>query len=188
MNINEILERLEIGNESFVKEGLERKNQDSKRRLSLVKGQKPFAAVLSCADSRVIPEIIFDTGLGELFVVRIAGNVASTEAIASIEYAVANLGVKVIVVLGHQGCGAVAAAIEGNDFGNNLNQLLDHIKPAINSSSTNNMDDLVKENSLYASNELNEKSHIISNLVEKNDVKIVTGFYQLDSGKVTFIK
>ena len=111
MTAQEALQRLKDGNHRFVKEQWEGKFNDSKRRNSLVDGQSPYAIVLSCADSRVVPELAFDTGLGELFVIRVAGNVANTESIASIEYAVAHLNTKLIMILGHQNCGAVTAAM-----------------------------------------------------------------------------
>ena len=101
MTNQEVIARLKSGNEKFVNDKLEANNQDSSRRESQTGGQAPFAIVLSCADSRVVPELAFDTGIGELFVVRVAGNVANTSSIASMEYAVAHLGTSVIVVLGH---------------------------------------------------------------------------------------
>ena len=123
MTIQEIEQRLIDGNEKFVANKLEGKLQDSNRRESLTKGQEPYAIILSCADSRVVPELAFDAGLGEIFVIRVAGNVANTSSIASIEYAVAHLGSKIIVVLGHQSCGAVTAAVQGGDNGYHLNHL-----------------------------------------------------------------
>ena len=105
------LKRLKLGNDNFVNNELTNSNQDSVRRNDVVGGQKPFAVVLTCSDSRVVPELIFDTGIGELFVIRVAGNVANTSSIASIEYAVAHLNVSLIVVLGHQNCGAVTSAL-----------------------------------------------------------------------------
>ena len=131
MTINSILGRLQEGNSRFVADKLDGKLQDSSRRDSLTGGQEPFAIVLSCADSRVVPELAFDSGLGELFVVRVAGNIANTSSIASMEYAVAHLNTQVIVVMGHQACGAVTAAVAGGDNGYNLNHLLSHITPAI---------------------------------------------------------
>ena len=97
----------------------------------MIDGQKPYAVILTCSDSRVVPELIFDTGIGELFVIRIAGNVASPSSIASIEYAVTHVDVKLIVVLGHQNCGAVTAALGGVDNGKNIDHLLNFIQPAI---------------------------------------------------------
>ena len=104
------LARLKAGNQRFVAGKLQHPHQDSKRRAELAKGQQPFAIVLGCADSRTSPEVLFDQGLGDLFVVRVAGNVLDDHALASIEYAVEHLGAQLIVVLGHQRCGAVQAA------------------------------------------------------------------------------
>ena len=102
MSIESNLNRLKSGNTNFVNDNLNNDFQDSSRRKAVVDGQNPFAVVLTCSDSRIIPELIFDTGIGELFVIRVAGNIANPSSIASIEYAVAHLNVKLIVVLGHQ--------------------------------------------------------------------------------------
>ena len=120
MNTDQIIKRLKEGNERYVADKLNHPLQDHARRVELTKGQQPHTIVLSCADSRVVPELAFDTGLGELFVVRVAGNIANTSSMASIEYAVAHCGSKVIVVLGHESCGAVTAAVAGGDNGYNL--------------------------------------------------------------------
>ena len=139
-NADEALTSLKAGNERFVADKLDGKLQDSSRREELTAGQAPYAIILSCADSRVVPEFTFDTGLGELFVLRVAGNVANTSTIASIEYAVAHLGCNLIVVLGHQSCGAVTAALAGGDNGYNLNHLVAHIVPAIDSCGESDVD------------------------------------------------
>ena len=110
MEINEIVNRLKEGNNRFISDSSINKLKDSTRRELLAGGQAPFAAILGCADSRVAPEIVFDTGLGELFTVRVAGNVANIASLASLEYAVAVLKVTVILVQGHSSCGAVSAA------------------------------------------------------------------------------
>lgn len=99
MGIEQVLDRLKAGNARFVEDKLDGKLQDSSRRSTLTSGQQPYAIVLSCADSRVVPELAFDTGLGELFVVRVAGNIANPSSTASIEYAVAHCGSKVIIVM-----------------------------------------------------------------------------------------
>ena len=137
--------RLKEGNERFVEDRLDGKLQDSKRREQLAT-QHPYAIILSCADSRVVPELAFDMGLGEIFVIRVAGNISNTESIASIEYAVAHLNVNLIVVLGHESCGAVKAAIDGGDAGHNLNMLLAHITPAIEASADKSTAAIVKKN------------------------------------------
>jgi carbonic anhydrase len=182
----EALNRLKEGNAKFIKDGLEHNKQDSVRRAELSQGQHPFAIILSCADSRVIPEITFDAGLGELFVVRVAGNIANTSSIASIEYAVANLDVKLIVVMGHESCGAVTAAIHGVDAGPNLNHLISMIEPAVNQSDKSSVNEVVKENAKLNAKLLYDKSEIISGAVKEKNVKIVSAYYNLESGVVDF--
>ena len=180
--------RLIDGNERFVSDKLDGKLQDSGRREDLTSGQEPYAIVLSCADSRVVPEFAFDTGLGELFVVRVAGNVANSSSIASIEYAVAHCGSKVIVVLGHQSCGAVTAAKNGGDNGYNLNHLLSHITPALSAAPESaTVNDIVKENARLTAKELASRSDIIGNAVKSGTVEILPAYYNLDSGKVDFL-
>ncbi len=185
MTINEVLDRLSEGNERFVADKLDGKLQNSSRRDELTGGQSPYAIVLSCADSRVVPELAFDTGLGEIFTIRVAGNVANTSSIASIEYAVAHLKTQVIIVLGHENCGAVTAAVNGGDNGHNLNHLLSHITPAISASADGAaVNDVVKTNAEKTCEALQERSSIINNAVDAGNLKIVPGYYHLDSGKI----
>jgi len=189
MNKKEVIERLKSGNENFVNDNLTRANQDSERRASQTDGQAPFAIVLSCADSRVVPELAFDTGIGELFVVRVAGNVANTSSIASMEYAVAHLGTEVVVVLGHQSCGAVTAAVKGGDNGYNLNHLLAHIAPAIAmATDSSNVDEVIRVNAELTVEELTNRSTIIGEAVNSGKVQIVPAYYHLQSGRVEFLK
>ena len=188
MTIQEILDRLKEGNARFIADKLDGKLQDSSRREDLTSGQAPHTIVLSCADSRVVPELAFDSGLGELFVIRVAGNIANTSSIASIEYAVAHLGTSVIIVLGHQSCGAVTAAVGGGDNGYNLNHLLSHITPSVASSGEGaTVNDVVKENAVQQSHELLNRSRIIHDAVNDGKLKIVPAYYHLDSGKVEFL-
>lgn len=188
MNKDEVLDRLKTGNSRFVTDLLDGQLQDSARRNSLTSGQEPYAIVLSCADSRVVPELAFDTGLGELFVIRVAGNVANSSSLASIEYAVAHLGTGIIVVLGHQSCGAVGAAIKGGDNGKNLNHLLAHIEPALNACGSGaDVNTVVKKNAELTAKELSAKSDIIKEAVDSGKVKVVPAYYSLDSGKVDFL-
>lgn len=181
------LDRLKAGNANFVADKLDGKLQNSTRRESLTGGQHPFAIILSCADSRVVPELSFDTGLGELFVIRVAGNTANTSSIASIEYAVAHLGVNLIVVLGHESCGAVTAAIGGGDNGHNLNHLLAHITPAVAASDDPDVNAVVKVNANLTATALAARSAIISDAQANTGLKIVPAFYNLGSGKVDFL-
>ncbi len=188
MTISEIKQRLKDGNERFVSDKLEGKLQTSNRRDELTAGQQPYAIILSCADSRVVPELAFDAGLGELFVVRVAGNIANNSSIASIEYAVAHCGSNAIVVLGHQSCGAVTAAIAGGDNGHNINHLLSHITPAIAACDDGAaVNDVVRKNALLTAQDLIKRSAIISDAVNRGSVEIIPGYYNLDSGKVDFL-
>lgn len=188
MTIDTIIERLKEGNNRFVADKLDGKLQNSARRNELTGGQSPYAIILSCADSRVVPELAFDTGLGEIFVIRVAGNIANTSSIASIEYAVAHLKTQVIVVLGHESCGAVTAAVNGGDNGYNLNHLLSHITPAINACAEGTaINEVVKKNAEMTGDELQKRSAIIKRAVDSGDLKIVPAYYNLDSGKVDFL-
>lgn len=184
----EIISRLKEGNARFAEDKLDGKLQDSNRRNELTSGQEPHTIVLSCADSRVVPELAFDAGLGELFVVRVAGNIANSSSMASIEYAVAHCGSKVVVVLGHQSCGAVTAAVNGGDNGYNLNHLLGHITPAIAASGEGaSVTDVVKKNAQLQIDEMMNRSAIISKAANDGQIKMVPAYYNLDSGKVEFL-
>ena len=187
MEIAEIIQRLKDGNSRFVADKLDNKLLHSKRRQSLTGGQSPYAVVLGCADSRVVPELIFDTGLGEIFTVRVAGNVANLSSIASIEYAVTYLKARVVVVLGHESCGAVASANDGGDYGDNLNNHLAHIKPAIDLIKGKDLISIIKKNSELAARELESRSPNISKAVKSGQLKIFPAYYHLASGEVEFL-
>ncbi len=180
------LSRLAAGNARFVVDQTTAEGRDQARRGSLVGGQQPWAIILSCADSRVAPEIAFDTGLGELFVIRVAGNIANTSSIASIEYAVAHIGTPLIVVLGHQSCGAVGAAIAGGDNGHNLNHLLAHLEPARAANEGAPVDVVVRDNAARQIGELAGRSAIIRDALANKGLQIVSAFYSLADGSVTF--
>lgn len=184
----EALARLKKGNENFVADHLDGKLQNSSRRGELTKGQDPFAIILSCADSRVVPELAFDTGLGELFVIRVAGNVANTSTIASIEYAVANLKAHLIVVMGHESCGAITAALAGGDNGQNLNHLLSHVNPALEASDDKEVNSVVKTNAKMTAEHLQNNSSIIGEAVKDGSTKIIPAYYHLKTGKVDFME
>jgi carbonic anhydrase len=188
MNASKVLTRLIEGNQRYVAGKLERPNQNKERISESSTGQSPFAIILSCADSRAIPELIFDTGLGDLFVVRVAGNIANTSSIASIEYAVANLGSSLIVVMGHQSCGAVTAAVEGGDLGKNLNHLVDHIKPAISKArDPHSIDEVIHVNAIHTKESLLKNSTIIAEAFQSKTLDIVSAYYSLETGKVEWL-
>jgi carbonic anhydrase len=188
LTIDEVIEKLKVGNDNFVTDKLDGKLQDSTRRSELTGGQNPHTIVLSCADSRVVPELAFDTGLGELFVCRVAGNVPNVSTVASIEYAIAHLGTQVIVVMGHESCGAVGAAIAGGDNGPNINKLVSYIQPAIDAcghgAETN---DVVRKNAELVSEALVSNSSIIKDAKDAGKLRILAAYYNLDSGKVDFL-
>ena len=188
MNSQEVLDRLKEGNERFVADKLDGKLQCSSRRSSLTGGQAPYAIILSCADSRVVPELSFDTGLGELFVIRVAGNVANTSTIGSIEYAVAHIGCPLLVVMGHQNCGAVTAAIDGGNNGYNINHLLSHITPAmVESGDGADVNAVVKKNAELTVAELSARSQIIRDAVKAGKLEVVPAYYALETGEVQFL-
>ena len=183
-----VLEHLKSGNTNFVNDVLNNDSQNSSRRKEVVDGQKPFAIMLTCSDSRVVPELIFDTGIGELFVIRVAGNVANPSSIASIEYAVAHLDVKLIVVLGHQNCGAVTLALAGGDDGKNIDHLLNYIQPAISISDSKKVDDVSLIHAKLTADKIIKASGIIAKAIEDNALKIISAYYNLESGQVGFFE
>jgi len=187
MTHKEILDRLKEGNKRYINDELNGDRQDGERRDELTRGQVPWAIILSCADSRVVPELVFDTGIGELFVLRVAGNIANTDTIASIEYAVAHLGTGIIVVMGHESCGAVGAALQGGDNGYNLNHLLSQIEPAKACADSDDINAVVRKNAELAAGDLYDRSAIISGAVDQEKVQIHSAFYSLKSGKVDFL-
>lgn len=188
MKSEEVLGRLKKGNERFVADKLDGQLQDSSRRDALTGGQEPYAIILSCADSRVVPELCFDTGLGELFVVRVAGNVANTSSIGSIEYAVAHIGCPLLVVMGHESCGAVTAAIGGGNNGYNINHLLAHVTPALAECGEGaNVNDVVKKNAQLTAAELGSRSKIIGDAIAAGKLQVVSGYYELGSGRVEWL-
>jgi len=188
---DEALTRLVEGNKRFVEMKLAHPDQDAGCRTNLSKGQQPFAVILGCSDSRVPPEVIFDQGLGNLFVVRVAGNVADELGIASIEYAVEHLGSRLIVVLGHERCGAVTAAVKGGELPGHLPALMAALKPAVDKSkgcAGDAVDGAILANVEVTAGQLRESKPILAELVEKGEIKIVGARYDLDTGVVELMK
>jgi len=186
IDIQQAIKRLEEGNLRFINDKLESRGHLAKRRKELISGQEPWAIILSCADSRVVPELIFDTGIGELFVIRVAGNIANKSTIATIEYAVAHIHSPVIVVLGHENCGAVTVAMADADHGDNLNHLLANIQPAKLTARDQSINGIAKHNAILTSKKLVDKSKIIRGAKDKKELEIIPAYYHLSSGKVNF--
>lgn len=165
--------------------------QAAKRRAELTKSQHPFAIILSCSDSRVPPEIVFDEGLGDLFIVRVAGNVLNDEGLGSIEYAVDILGAHLILVLGHQSCGAVDAAMKtvaakGKAPGH-IQSLVTAIKPVVDSMPKGDLETTIKANVKHVVDALRSSTPILKGKVDSGDVQVIGGYYTLDTGAVTFL-
>src|SRR5208337_5043474 len=178
------------GNQRFVAGKLERPNQMPVRRAEVAKGQHPFAAVLACSDSRTPPEIIFDRGLGDLFTVRVAGNVADQVVIESLDYSVTHLGVRVVMVLGHRRCGAVIAAVEGHEEEGDVGPMLSELKPAVAASRGmpgDPVEDAVRENVKLVVKNLATSTEL-SAMVNSGELKIVGGIYDLETGTIELLK
>jgi len=148
--------------------------------------QEPFAAVLSCADSRVPVELIFDQSIGHVFVTRVAGNIATTPIIASLEYGVAVLGTKAIMVLGHANCGAVKASIEAKAVPGQISALYAYIRPAVDQAGPD-LEAAIKANAKIQAGLLRQSSPVLADHIKENQLKIVAGYYDLSSGKVTLL-
>jgi carbonic anhydrase len=156
-----------------------------------VSAQHPVAAILSCADSRVPPELVFDQGLGDLFTVRVAGNVVDDAIIGSLEYAAEHLGIPVIIVLGHSGCGAVKATIDGGEPNTHIQALVKAIQPAVDQAYREPgplMDNAIRDNVLLAVKQLNESKPILAEMVRAGKLQIKGAVYHLDSGVVEYLK
>jgi carbonic anhydrase len=187
------LERLLKGNHRYVA-GVSLRHDFRHEREALAGGQNPYAAILSCADSRIAPEYAFDSGRGDLFVCRVAGNFATTETIASMEYAVAVLGVPLILVLGHDSCGAVDAAIKSlkddKALPGHMPSLVAGIAPAVKAVSQQGGDTLgkaIRQNVIDNVANLNSATPILGAAVEQRKLKVVGGIYRLNDGKVDMV-
>jgi carbonic anhydrase len=181
------LTELVDGNKRFTSGRLTHHEQDlAILKQSTVEKQEPFAAVLSCADSRVPVELVFDQSIGHIFVTRVAGNVATPEIIGSLEYGAAVLGTKVILVMGHSGCGAVKATIQGKGVPGQISALFPHIQPAVDQAGTN-LEAATKANAKIQAALLRDASTVISGLVKENKLKVVAGYYDLGTGAVELL-
>jgi len=193
---DEALQLLKDGNARFVAgESIDRDLIEQQKATST--GQYPFAVVLSCLDSRSAPEVVFDQGVGDIFVGRVAGNVVDTNLLGSFEFATAAAGSKVIVVMGHTACGAVKGACDGVELGN-LTALLDEIEPAVDAVNTpvgtdrssaniEFVNDVVETNVRMQVNELLRRSDVVRELAENGQVKVVGAVHDISTGEVTFL-
>jgi carbonic anhydrase len=175
------------GNGRYVERRLTSFSEDlALLRQNSVAKQEPFAAVLACADSRVPVELVFDQSIGRLFVTRVAGNVATSEIIASLEYGAAELGTAAILVLGHESCGAVKAAIAGEAVPGQISELFAPIRPAVEEAH-GDLNAAVRSNARIQANLLSTASPVLAGLIKEGKLKIVAGYYALASGKVSLL-
>jgi carbonic anhydrase len=182
------LRELTAGNQRFTAGRLTAHERDvAILRQHTVEKQEPFAMVLSCADSRVPVELIFDQSIGHVFVSRIAGNVITPEVIASIEYGAAVLGTKVILVMGHSGCGAVKAAIQAKEVPGQISVLYSHIQPAVDQAGPN-LEGAIRANAKIQAALLRKASTVVSGLLKENKLKVIAAYYDLASGSVTLLE
>ena len=189
VNADEALKLLKEGNIRFLDKSPKHPTPHPEDDPELHAGQHPFAIILSCADSRVPPEIVFDQGLGHLFVIRVAGNVAKDKVIGSIEYAVKFLGTRLIVVMGHEKCGAVGAATGDADPGGHIGSILEQIKPAVYLARTQSGDpgdNAIRLNAQIVAEQLKDSQPILKPAVTELGLKVVPAYYHFD-GRVEFL-
>ena len=183
-------QKLVDGNRRYVEGTMTHPDQTADRRGEVAKGQHPFAAIVSCADSRVPPEVVFDQGLGDLFVIRVAGNIADDAALGSLEYAVEHLGVGYIMVLGHERCGAVDATLKGGEAPGHIGTLVREIQPAVKSVKGKDgdpLDNAVRANISAVVKKLKAAGPILSARVKSGTLTVVGAHYDLDDGAVSIL-
>jgi carbonic anhydrase len=184
------LVKLMDGNKRYQATNQTYPHQTLDRRQTLLNSQKPFAVILSCADSRVPPELIFDQGLGDLFVIRVAGHIVDDAVLASVEFAVAVLEAPLVMVLGHTQCGAVEATISGVELPGSLSKLAAAIQPAVVSAKEQPgdiVDNAIKSNANMTAEQLLTRSPLLKQATVDEQVKIVTALYKLDTGAVELL-
>ncbi len=192
----QVLDRLMEGNQRFVKGEQRQANMTPQERAKLAEGQSPHTIVVSCADSRVAPELAFDADPGELFVIRVAGNVVDDYELASIEYAVAVLKSPLLVVMGHESCGAVDAAVKAEkgeaSFPGHIHDLVEDIRPAVRNAMQHTqgddlLDTAISENVRLVVDQLENSQPIVGKAIREGKLKVVPARYDLDTGEVTVV-
>lgn len=184
---DQALAQLMAGNERYVAGQAKHPHQDAARRAEVSGGQNPFAIILGCSDSRVPPEVLFDQGIGDLFIIRVAGNIVDEVVLGSIEYAAEHLHTPLAVVLGHSKCGAVSATVAGGELEGHLPSLAKTIQPAVDRAKTQSGDlitNSIRENALMMADQLRSSEPILAELVHAGKLKVIALHYDLDSGKV----
>lgn len=188
--INQALQTLIDGNKRFAATKPAHPNQDKGRRDEVKGGQKPFAVIVGCSDSRIPPEILFDQGIGDLFVIRLAGNIVDDAALGSIEYAADHLGTRLIVVLGHSKCGAVTATAQGGEAHGHIGRIVQLIIPALERAKGKPgdlVDNAIRENALLVTAAIASSKPILSKMVEEGKIAVVPLYYDIDTGAVELL-
>ncbi len=186
----EALQRLMEGNRRYAAGNFLHPDQDPARRIELAEAQHPFAVILSCSDSRVPPEIIFDRGLGDLYVIRVAGHVADDIVLGSIEHAVEYLGVPLVMVLGHKNCGAVTATVQGHDAGGHFASLIKAIRPAVDKvkrQPTALLENAIRANVQMVAAQIRVSQPVLAKRVLEDTLRVVGAYYDLNSGAVSIL-
>lgn len=184
---DQALAKLMEGNKRYTSSHSQRPHQSARRRHELEKDQHPFACILSCSDSRVPPEIVFDEGLGDLFVVRVAGHIVDNAVTGSVEYAVEHLGSTLVLVLGHERCGAVQATLGGGEPGTHIQSLVEAISPAVIDAKKKPGEPLanaVRANVQLVVQQLRQSGPILAEQVRSQKIRILGAVYELDTGAV----
>ena len=190
LGAKQALESLLAGNQRFIHARMERNHQDPARRVAVATGQHPLAIVVSCSDSRVPPEQVFDVGLGDIFVVRVAGNVLDAIALGSIEYAAAHLHIPLVVVMGHERCGAVTAALSGEAAPGHVSAIVKRILANLDGTTPapgDLVDQAVRINALASARQISESDPILKPLVAAGTLRVVSARYDLDDGVVEIL-
>ena len=186
------LEALKSGNERFIVGKLQQKNFTADR-ADLLSSQSPYAIIVTCSDSRVVPEYIFDEDFGKLFVIRIAGNAMSPEALGSVEFAATYFKCKMLIIMGHENCGAMITAFEGKSDSPNINAIRNYLRPAVNYAKSNGHEEkeqinlAIEENVKQQIRNAMDNSQIIRKLTDEGNLTIFGAVYSISTGKVDFL-
>jgi len=200
LTATEALARLQEGNRRFIANRTTSDSLDHARRAALAAGQEPFAIILGCSDSRVPAELVFDQGFGDLFVIRVAGNIVAPSQVGSVEFAASRFGTRLVVVLGHSGCGAITATLEevtgqATSQSRNLRSIVDRVRPSVEPLLTGRQDDdqdalirdAVRANVRASVDQLRHGSELLEQLSLENGLVVVGAEYSLETGVVTFL-
>jgi carbonic anhydrase len=185
------LKKLLDGNKRYLSSRMKHPRQGERRRLEVSTGQHPFAIIVGCSDSRIPPEILFDQGIGDLFIIRVAGNIVDDVALGSVEYAADHLGVGLVVVLGHGACGAVTATAQGGGAHGHITNIVNLIAPAVEQAKGQEgdlVDNAIKVNAVLTAAKIRSAEPIMAKLTAEGKVQVVAAYYDILSGAVSVLE